>query len=174
MELTDILSVEDWIQFEKELHDRFNLNCTVYNTSGIGITGNPNWCNRLCPKIKAGKESLAVICAAGNQNFMAQAKNTKKPVVGECDAGLLKIAVPIFIDGEFLGTAGGCGRPPEGGEIETFIIQKTTELDEDEINELCRDLDPMSEEQARQAAEFIEKRIAEYIAAYVGHASQPS
>jgi ligand-binding sensor protein len=174
MELTDILPVEDWIQFEKELHDRFNLNCTVYNTSGIGITGKPNWCNRLCPEIKANKESLAVICAAGNQNFMAQAKNSKQPVVGECDAGLLKIAVPIFVDGEFLGTAGGCGRPPEGGEVETFIIQKTTEMDEDKINALCRELEPMSEEQANQAAEFIEKRLAEYIANYVKQLSEPS
>jgi ligand-binding sensor protein len=167
MELTDILPVEDWIQFEKELHDRFNLNCTVYNTEGIGITGTPNWCNRLCPQIKANKESLAVICAAGNQNFMAQAKNTQKTVIGECDAGLLKIAVPIFVDGEFLGTAGGCGRPPEGGEVETFIIEKTTGMDENEINELCRELKPMSEEQAAQVAEFIEKRIAEYVADHV-------
>jgi ligand-binding sensor protein len=174
MELTDILPVEDWIQFEKELHDRFNLNCTVYNASGIGITGKPYWCNRLCPEIKANKESLAVICAAGNQNFMAQAKKSKQPVVGECDAGLLKIAVPIFVDGEFLGTAGGCGRPPEGGEVETFIIQKTTEMDEDEINALCRELVPMSAEQANQAAEFIEKRISELIADYVRQSSESS
>ena len=166
MELTDILALEDWIQFEKELHDRFNLNCTVYNTSGIGITGKPNWCNDLCPKIKANKESLAVICAAGNQNFMAQAKKTKKTVIDECDAGLLKIAVPIFIDGEFLGTAGGCGRLAAGGEVEGFIIAKTTGMGEDEIEELCRGLEPMTSDQAREVADFIEERIRQYVKAY--------
>ena len=172
MELTEILPTDDWVQFEQELHDRFNLNCTVYNTSGIGITGKPNWCNPLCPKIKANKDSLAVICAAGNQNFMAQAKKTKKPVIGECDAGLIKIAVPIFIDGSFLGTAGGCGWLPEGGEIETFILEKTTGLSQGEIAELGRELKSMSEEQARQVADFIEKRIAEYIDRYVTRSSE--
>ena len=74
MELTDILSKEEWAAFEKELYDRFKINCTVYNTDGVGVTGKPNWCNRLCPEIKANKDSLAAICAPGNQNFMAQAE----------------------------------------------------------------------------------------------------
>ena len=167
MELTDILSVEDWIRFEQELHDRFNLNCTVYNTAGIGITGKPNWCNRICPEIKAHKESLAVICASGNQNFLAQAQGTGKPVVDECDAGLIKIAVPIFVDGKFLGTAGGCGRAPEGAELETFIIEKTTGLSEDDIRKLCRGLETITEDQAQEAVDFIENRIARYVEDYV-------
>lgn len=163
MALTDILPIEGWLRFEKELHDRFDLNCSVYNTSGVGITGRPNWCNRLCPRIKANKESLAAICAAGNQYFMRQAKETGQPVVDECDAGLFKIAVPVFVNGEFLGTVGGCGRLPEGGNVETFIIQKTTQMDEHEIRALCRELKPMSENQALQAAEYIAERIAEYV-----------
>ena len=107
MELTDLLSKNDWARFEKKLFDRFDISCTVYDTSGTGVTGKPNWCNRLCPQVKANKDSLAAICATGNQYFMAQAKQTRRPVIGECDAGLLKIAVPIFIDDEFMGTAGG-------------------------------------------------------------------
>ena len=163
MELTDILSKEEWAAFEKELYDRFHINCTVYNTSGIGVTGKPNWCNRLCPEIKANKDSLAAICAPGNQNFMAQAKQTRKAVIGECDAGLIKIAVPIFGDGDFLGTAGGCGLMPEGGELETFMVEKTTGLGEAEILTLCEGMGSMSEEQAQEMAAYIEKRIAEFM-----------
>jgi ligand-binding sensor protein len=171
MELTEILPIEDWIEFEKELFERFNLNSTVYNTSGIGITGKPAFCNRLCPKIKANKDSLAMICAAGNQNFMAQAKNTKKAVIGECDAGLTKIAIPIFFKGEFLGTAGGCGRLPEGGEIETFILEKSMGLSEQEIADLCQGLEPITAKQARQVADFIQARISQYIDNKVEQAS---
>jgi hypothetical protein len=72
MELTDILTKDEWARFEKELFERFQINCTVYDTSGTGVTGLPNWCNRLCPEIKANKDSLAAICAPGNQHFMAQ------------------------------------------------------------------------------------------------------
>jgi len=75
---------------------------------------------------------------------MAQAKKTGRFVVGECDAGLVKIAVPIFVEGEFLGTAGGCGRLPAGGEVEAFIIEKTTGLTEEEVSELCRGLKAMT------------------------------
>ena len=163
MELTEILTVEDWIQFEKELFERFHLNSTVYNTSGISITGKPAFCNRLCPKIKANKDSLAMICAAGNQNFMAQATKTQKEVIGECDAGLLKIAVPIFFNGEFLGTAGGCGRLPQGGEVETFILQKSMGLSEDEVYALCQGLELISDDEARKVAIFIQYRIRQYI-----------
>ncbi len=163
MELTDILSKEEWAVFEKELFDRFQINCTVYNSDGVGVTGKPNWCNRLCPEIKGNKDSLAAICAPGNQNFMAQAKQTRQPVIDECDAGMMKIAVPIFSQDEFLGTAGGCGLLPAGGEVETFLIEKTAGLTETEIAGLCEGIGTMSEDQAEEMAAFIESKIAEFM-----------
>jgi ligand-binding sensor protein len=166
MELTDLLPLSAWQKFEAELFDHFFLNCTVYNDSGIGVTGKPNWCNALCPEIKSNPNSLATICAAGNQFFMAESRNTGKPVIDACDAGLLKIAVPIVVAGEFLGTAGGCGRLPEGGRVETFIIQKTTGLDEAAIDALCSALKPMTLADAHAAAGYIEKRLGEIVSSY--------
>jgi len=163
MELTDIVSIQEWAQFEKELFDRFRMNSTVYNTSGVGVTGKPHWCNHLCPEIKGNKNSLSAICAPGNQHFMAQARRTKKPVIGQCDAGLMKIAVPIFVNGDFLGTAGGCGRLPAGGEVEALIIETTLGLSKTEIDDLSGGLETMTEEQAKEMAAFIEKRIAQYM-----------
>lgn len=167
MELTDMLSTDEWARFEKELFDRFQINCTVYNTSGIGVTGKPNWCNRLCPVIKANPDALAAICAPGNQNFMAQAKQTGKPIIGECDAGLVKIAVPIFVRDEFLGTAGGCGLLPEGGEVETFMIEKSTGMSEAEIVDLSKSVGTMSEAKAAEMADFIEDRITKEVNHYL-------
>jgi len=166
MELKDIMPIEDWEQFEKELFNRFNINCTVYNASGMSITGKPNWCNHLCPEIKANTTSLAAICAPGNQYFMSQAKKTQGPVIGECDAGFIKIAVPILVDGEFLGTAGGCGLLPEDGEVEEFIVQKTLGLPTDEIAELCQNIGSMSEGKAKEMAAFIEKQLTRFVGTY--------
>lgn len=163
MELTDILSVDAWAGFEKELFDRFHINCTVYNVEGTGVTGKPHWCNVLCPKIKANPDSLAAICAPGNQNFMARAKQTRKAVIDECDAGLLKIAVPIFVGDAFLGTAGGCGLLPEGGKVDTFMVHKATGMEETEIAFLCKDLATMSQTQAEEMAGFIEGRLFQYL-----------
>ncbi len=164
MQLTDLMAKQEWLRFEKELFDRFYINATVYDASGTGVTGTPNWCNRLCPKIKANPESLAAICASGNQHFMAQAKQTRRPVIGECDAGLLKIAVPIFVDDTFLGTAGGCGLLPPDGDVETFLIGKTMGASESQITELCDGLGTMTDEQAEEMAAFIETRIAKWVA----------
>jgi ligand-binding sensor protein len=164
MELTDILATEKWAAFERELFDRFHINCTVYNAQGIGVTGQPNWCNRLCPEVKANKDSLAAICAPGNQNFMARARQTGQPVIDECDAGLLKIAVPIFSNGEFLGTAGGCGLLPPGGEVETFLLEKTTGLSQERIAELCEGVGTMTEAQAEEMAAYIQGRITQFLA----------
>jgi len=175
MELTDVLSKEEWAAFERELFERFKINCTVYNASGIGITGKPNWCNRLCPEIKSNKNSLAAICAPGNQNFMAQAKQTRKPVVGECDAGLIKIAVPIFFNGTFLGTAGGCGLLPAGGEVETFMVEKSLGLSTQEIADLCSGIESMTQSQAAEMGSFIEVRIQTIMNHYTEkHAGTPS
>lgn len=161
MELTDLLSIEAWARLEKELSARFHLNCTIYNAEGSSITGAKNWCNRLCPEIKANRDALAAICAPVNQNLSAQAARTREAVIGECDAGLLKIAVPIFVGDEFLGTAGGCGRLPEEGEVEEFMVQKTTGMDEAKIASLCTDLDAMTEERAREAAAVIFQKISQ-------------
>ncbi|MBW2604322.1 MAG: hypothetical protein JRE28_08400 [Deltaproteobacteria bacterium] len=69
MDLTDILSMDEWARFEKEIFDRFHINCNVCVTSGTGLIGKPDWCNKLCPEIRANKDSLAAICATGNQNM---------------------------------------------------------------------------------------------------------
>jgi ligand-binding sensor protein len=163
MKLTDILSVEEWARFEKELSDRFKLNCTVYKSDGISVTGKQNFCNKLCPEIKANKDALSAICAPGNQNFMARAKQTRKAVIDECDAGLLKIAVPIYVGEEFLGTAGGCGLLLEGGEVEEFMVQKTTGFTEEEIETLCQGLGTMTDERAQEVAADIEKEISKIL-----------
>ncbi len=166
MELTDIMPLKDWEQFEKELFDRFGINCTVYSVLGMAIIGKPNWCNHLCPEIKANKTSLAAICAPGNQYFMNQAKQTQETVISECDAGFIKITVPIFFDGEFLGTAGGCGLLPEGGKVEDFISQKTLGLSQVEILERCKGMGTMSKDRAQEMATFIERQITLFVSSY--------
>jgi ligand-binding sensor protein len=94
---------------------------------------------------------------------MAQAKKTRQPIIAECDAGLVKIAVPVFKGDEFLGTAGGCGLLPEGGEVESFLIEKTAGLTEAEIADLSKDMGTMTQAQAEEMAAFIEAKVAEFM-----------
>lgn len=159
MELTDLLPLEKWAELEKEIHARSGLESNVFNTEGIRITDNKVWVNRLCPAIKATDKGQAFICAVAHMNLANQAKDEKRPVIEECDAGLMKIVVPIFVDGEYLGAIGACGLLPADGEVDSFLVNKITEIDEHTVETLCEDLAVIEETSAEEVAQFIWEKI---------------
>ncbi len=163
MTLTDVMSIEDWETLVREIQDKFGLDCSVSDPEGGHATHAGKWCNKLCPEIKNNPEALGAICAIAAQSFTAQAKQTKEAVVSECDAGMVKIAVPIFSGEEFLGTIGGCGCLFEDGEVEDFLVQKTTGLEEETIEELISSVPPMAESKAQECADYIQTRLKDLI-----------
>jgi hypothetical protein len=62
-----------------------------------------------------------------------------------------------------LGTAGGCGLLPEGGEVEIFLIAKTMGLAEKEVTDFCGKLKTISQAEAEVAAAYIAKQITIFI-----------
>ena len=159
MELTDLLSLEKWTQIENEIHEHSGLESNVFNTDGIRITDNKVWVNSLCPAIKATDKGQSFICAVAHMNLANQAKNEKRPVIEECDAGLMKIVVPIFVDGNYIGAVGACGLLPAGGEVDSFLVNKMTDLDEANIEALCEDLAVIEKNSAEEVAQFIWEKI---------------
>ena len=129
MKLTDILPIEKWIALEKDLHNRYGLDVNVFDTSGVRISDFKEWVNRLCPAIKATDKGQSFICAVAHMNIAAQAMQTRRPAIEECDAGLVKIVVPIFMDDTFLGAVGVCGLLLVGGEVDPFLIEKIVGID---------------------------------------------
>jgi len=85
---------------------------------------------------------------------------TRKPVMGECDAGMVKIVVPVFVNDEYLGVVGGCGLLEEGSELDEFAIHKITCLDPEKIKQLCSDIPTISMEGIKQACAFLEEQLA--------------
>ncbi len=159
MKLTDLLPLEKWVELEEEIHTRSGLESNVFNTDGIRITDNKVWVNRLCPAIKATDKGQAFICAVAHMNLANQAKDEQRAVIEECDAGLMKIVVPIFVDGEFIGAVGACGLLPADGEVDAFLVNKITEIDEETVEALCEDLAVIEKNSAEEVAQFIWERI---------------
>ncbi|VEN74158.1 conserved hypothetical protein [Candidatus Desulfarcum epimagneticum] len=164
MKLTDIWPLEKWVALEKEIHEKSGLDASVFDIDGIRITDYKKWVNRLCPVIKANEKGQSYICAVAHQNLATMAKNSKKSVVMECDAGLLKIIAPLFVQGEFLGAIGGCGLLMEDGETDAFLVNKTTGIEDETIEELSESIGFLTGEKAREIAAFLEEK-AEGIAA---------
>lgn len=163
MKLTDIASLEKWMGFEKEIRAKSGLNAAVFDTKGMRITDYKEWANELCPVIKSNDNGQTFICSLAHQNTSAQAMKAKKAIIEECDAGLVKLVVPIFVNDEFLGVAGGCGLLAEDGEVDPFLIHKTTGIDEEKLEALSENIATIDKETLSALSDFISKRLNEII-----------
>ena len=166
MELTDIAPLETWRELEQRINERSRMNASVFNAEGIRITDFVKWANNLCPEIKGTEKGQSYICSVAHQNLAAQAAKTHKSVIETCDAGMLKLVVPIFVNGDFLGVAGGCGCLEQKEDIDTFMINKTTGINEDRLVELSEDIPFMTPDEAASHTGYIENEIDRIIQAY--------
>jgi ligand-binding sensor protein len=163
MKLTDLLPLEKWKDLEKEITRRSGLDANVFGTDGIRITDYKNWVNRLCPAIKATDKGQSYICAVAHMNLATQAKQTQKSLIEECDAGLVKIIVPVFVKDEFLGAVGACGMLLDGGEVDPFLVNMTTGIEEEEIERLASDIGAISLEKARSVVAYVEGKLGDIV-----------
>jgi ligand-binding sensor protein len=163
MKLTDILPVEKWLELEKDIHERSGLASNVFNVEGIKITDYKVWVNRLCPVVKAHDSGQSFICAVANMNIADMAKNSKETVIEECDAGLLKLVVPIFVKEEFLGSVSACGLLLDDNDVDAFIVNKTIEIGEEKIEGLADDIKRISTEDVETLGEYITERIKKIV-----------
>lgn len=159
MKLTDLLPIEKWKAFEEEITGRFGLDANIFNIDGIRITDYKHWANRLCPAIKSTDKGQSYICAVAHMNLAVQGKQTGKSLVEECDAGLVKIIVPVIVKDEFIGAFGACGLLLDNGEVDPFLINMTTGIDEKEIERLSEDIGSISYDKAKSIVAFIEDKL---------------
>ncbi len=159
IELTVLLPIEKWEELEREIHKRSGLDAYVYDSDGMSITNFKKWANRLCPVIKATNKGLAFICAVANQNLANEAIQRKGPVIGECDAGLLKVAVPIFVGDEFVGVAGGCGHILDHSEVESFLVHKILGIEEEKIARLSGEIPRVNKDEVERLMEYIQDQV---------------
>ena len=166
MQLTDMMPLEKWVELEKEINRRSGFNAAVYNAHGMRITDFKKWANRLCPSIRETRKGLQSICSVAHQNVAARVVKTRETVIDECDAGLMKFAVPIVVDGEFLGVAGGCGKLRGEGQVDAYLVHRTAELDEEFVEDLVRDVETIDEDRLASVVDYVEREVAELIDEY--------
>ena len=159
MKLTDIAPLDRWVELEKEINARFGLDSNVFNIEGVRISEFKKWANRLCPEIKATDKGQSFICAVAHMNIAGQAMESKQAVIEECDAGLVKIVIPVFVNDTFVGAVGACGALLDDGEVETFLINKITDIDEEKAEDLATDIGTIKRSDAEELAEFVQEKI---------------
>lgn len=163
MKLTDIAPPEKWVELEKDIHKQTGLDVNVFNTEGYRISDYKNWANQLCPEIKATDKGQSFICAPAHMNIAAQAMRTKQPTIEECDAGLIKLVVPIFVNDEFIGAVGACGFLLDDGEVDSFLVNKMTDIDEGKVKRLSEGIESITTEKATKLGNYIAAEIEKIV-----------
>ena len=166
MKLTDLLPLEKWMEFEQEISRRSGLGANVFGTDGVRITDFHHWPNRLCPAIKATDKGQAFICAVAHMNLATEAVNTSAPVVEECDAGLMKMVVPIIVNGEYLGAVGACGLLRDDNEPDAFLINKISEIDEEKVEELAQGISTISSDKVKELEEYMVGEVSKIVSEF--------
>jgi ligand-binding sensor protein len=159
MELLDLCPLETWKALEEEIRERSGLNAAVFDTKGIRIIPPLKWPNRLCPEIKADPKGQSFICATAHMNLANEARDSREPVIAECDAGMLKLVVPIYVEEEFVGAVSGCGLLLDDGEADTFLVNKITGMQEDRVEALAAAMGAVSMDEARALCRLIQTRV---------------
>lgn len=163
MKLTDICSIQKWKELENKITAQSGLDANVFDTKGFRITDYKHWANRLCPAIKDTDKGQSFICAVAHMNIAAQASESGAEVIEACDAGLVKMVVPIYFRGEFVGSVGACGLLPENDEIDAFLINKVAGIEEDKIERLSKSIDVITTDSLKSLSRFIKDEIRSII-----------
>lgn len=164
MQLTDLAPLERWNQLEKDIHQKSGLDVNVFDARGYRISEFKNWANQLCPAIKATDKGQSFICAPAHMNIATLAMRSQQPVIDECDAGMLKLVVPIFANEEFVGAVGACGFLLDDGEVDEFLVNKMTEISQSKIESLNTDIPNITTAKAKALGQYILNQINEIIA----------
>jgi len=165
MQLTDLAPLKRWVELEKDIHQQSGLDVNVFNTKGYRISEFKNWANQLCPAIKATDKGQSFICAPAHMNIATLAMRSKQTLIEECDAGMLKLVVPIFAGEEFVGAVGACGFLLDDGEVDSFLVNKMTDISESEIDVLATGIQSISTGKAQALGQYIENQINEIVSA---------
>jgi ligand-binding sensor protein len=160
MELTDIAPLERWMALENEINRRSGLDANVFDTRGYRISSQKHWANELCPAIKDTDKGQSFICAPAHMNIAVLARQARAAVIEECDAGLVKMVVPIFVGDEFIGAVGACGMLVDDGEVDEFLVNKMTDIDEQTVERLAATVPAVARGKLEALGRFIADEIA--------------
>jgi len=163
MKLTDIAPLKRWMELENDIQARSGMDANVFDTRGYRISPQKHWANDLCPAIKDTDKGQSFICAPAHMNIAAQAKRSREAVIEECDAGMIKLVVPIFLEDEFVGAVGACGMKFEDSEIDAFLVNKMTEIDEEKVESLSATVPSIAIEKAEDLSRYIKSRLDEIL-----------
>jgi ligand-binding sensor protein len=113
----------------------------------------------LCKAIRENQGALTSICMKTNTTMLSAVSKTLRPEIDICEAGLLRLVVPILNGRELVGQIAACGLASKEEEIEEFLVSKELGVTEEQVAEMAQ-ASPFG---AREELEKLGSRLFEEI-----------
>jgi ligand-binding sensor protein len=158
MNLYDIMDEDQWQEILDELREGLGMPTALVDPHSFVLQESGER-HELCKAIRANKDSLIGICAK-TQKFMAgKARETHKPVLVSCEANMSKCLIPVFSDGEFMGSVVVCGTGIPEEEISPAMIAQSINRSEEEVHRLIQQVPVMETEKVIEISNHIFEKI---------------
>jgi len=154
----DLNSRETWQELLDETQSAVSMPAALLDPDNI-ILQSSGERNELCREIRSRDKAKPVICGQSQQFMAKMARTQKSSVVEICEAGMAKLVVPVFHDQNYLGSITTCGSKLPEPEIETYLIEKATDIGEHTIAEMAEKVPIVQKEQLQQLAEDLFRRL---------------
>jgi ligand-binding sensor protein len=154
----DLKTDEQW----DEILDRFARE-TEMTACLTDETGSLPRCRRdrypLCEAIRDSQEATTFICSQTNTAMLAVVKVTLKPEIDRCEAGLIRLVVPLVRTSRLVGQVFACGLAPKDEELDPFLVARQLGISEERVLELARSTPASSDEELRPLADRLFREL---------------
>lgn len=145
----DLKTKEEW----QEILDRFatetKMTAALTDNTGkqlISMEGR----YPLCAAVRQNEKALTFICSQTNTAMLAVVAKTLRPEFDLCEAGLIRVVVPIVKDGSLVGQVTACGLASDEEEPNSFLVSKELGISEEKAIELAQSTPLGSEEELQE------------------------
>jgi ligand-binding sensor protein len=160
MGVYDIKTRAEWQEILDTVSRRLGMPAALLDENNV-ILQHSGTRNPLCRHIRDQKESKSAICGQSQQYMAEMAWTSGRPVIDACEAGLAKFVLPLFHENRRAGTLTACGSCTGGDEVEAFLVQKSTGLEEDALQRLASEVENVDPEALKALAEELFPQVRE-------------
>ena len=124
---------------------------------------NPRCCFErypLCAAIRKNQAAATFICSLSNTAMLAVVRKTGRPEIDFCEAGLIRLVVPIVQDGRLMGQVFACGlASEEEEELNSFVIARQLNMSEQAVLDLAKPTPFASMEQLKLPVDRLFRKL---------------
>jgi ligand-binding sensor protein len=150
----DLKTKEEWEQILARFSGQIEMTACLTDD-----TGTRPLCHGdrypLCASIKDNQQAVTFICSQTNTAMLAVVKRTLAPEIDLCEAGLIRVVVPVVREGELVGQVFACGLAPTDEEFDPFLVARQLGVPEERVVELARSTPARSEEELRPLVDHL-------------------